>query len=197
VDTGKVVARDDDPRVAELLSQGWHVIAESWAAQLDAHAIDTRELSRLAATAGPYGGVRSAESSDVSAILALDAVTLPHYPGDVATHHEALTPVSAGLSATRRAFGVFEHERALAVTYVDLAGHRAEIDFTVVTPELRGRRLGSAVKAASVLALSAEGVRTFRTGGSAENHAILAANGRLGFVVDERWVTLAAPTTAP
>lgn len=36
-------------------------------------------------------------------------------------------------------------------------------------------------------------VTAFRTGGAAENAAILRANERLGFTVDERWLTLEAP----
>lgn len=46
----------------------------------------------------------------------------------------------------------------------------------------------------TLLALDADGVRRFRTGGSAENAAILAANTALGYVRDDEWLTLAAPT---
>lgn len=63
--------------------------------------------------------------------------------------------------------------------------------------EHRGRRglgLGSAVKAASVVALAAEGHCYFCTGGSADNAASLAANRSVGYVVDEEWLTLAGPT---
>lgn len=45
----------------------------------------------------------------------------------------------------------------------------------------------------TLLALDADGLRRFRTGGSAENAAILAANTALGYVRDEEWPSLAAP----
>ncbi len=76
------------------------------------------------------------------------------------------------------------------MTYVDVDGARAEVDVTVVTPAWRGVGLATGVKAASLLALAAEGVTAVRTGGSQDNAAILASNRTLGFVVDERWVTL-------
>jgi GNAT superfamily N-acetyltransferase len=68
-----------------------------------------------------------------------------------------------------------------------------ETDFTVVARGWRGRGLGSAVKAASVLALLADGHRRFRTGGATENGASVAAAHSLGYIVDERWLTLAPP----
>lgn len=52
---------------------------------------------------------------------------------------------------------------------------------------------GGLVAMTSVLALYAEGCSRFRTGGSAENRASIAANLSLGYVIDEEWVTLAPP----
>ncbi|WIB68909.1 hypothetical protein DEI93_07735 [Curtobacterium sp. MCBD17_035] len=74
---------------------------------------------------------------------------------------------------------------------MDIDGVEAETHFTVVHRAWRGRGLGIAVKAASVLTLAAEGVTRFRTGGSVDNVAILRANDALGYVRDEEWVTLA------
>jgi hypothetical protein len=42
----------------------------------------------------------------------------------------------------------------------------------------------------AVLALLERRVRVFRTGGAAENTAIIAVNSALGYVRDEEWVTL-------
>ncbi|GGI41925.1 hypothetical protein GCM10010988_36470 [Cnuibacter physcomitrellae] len=71
--------------------------------------------------------------------------------------------------------------------------HVVETDFTVVDAPWRGRGIGAAVKAASVLALLGEGQTRFRTGGDAGNAASLGASLALGYVVDEEWLTL-APT---
>ncbi|WFR67918.1 hypothetical protein P9139_05935 [Curtobacterium flaccumfaciens] len=76
------------------------------------------------------------------------------------------------------------------MTFVDIEGTKAETQFTVVHRAWRGQGLGIAVKAASVLALAAEGVTQFRTGGSADNLAILRANDAVGYIQDEEWVTL-------
>jgi hypothetical protein len=53
---------------------------------------------------------------------------------------------------------------------------------------------GTGLKAASVLALLDDGVESVRTGGSADNHAIMRANHAMGFTIDEHWVTLVAPS---
>ncbi|QCR42241.1 hypothetical protein C1N91_00520 [Curtobacterium sp. SGAir0471] len=79
------------------------------------------------------------------------------------------------------------------MTYVEVDGADAETDFTVVHPTQRGRGIGTALEAWSVLALQREGVRRFRTGGSADNVAIQRADAVLGYVQDEEWVTLTAP----
>lgn len=114
----------------------------------------------------------------------------------MATAHTPLPPERVAPTASRRGFGLFDAGAELAaMTFVDLDGDQAEVDFTVVARHRRGRGLATAVKAGSLLALTADGVATVRTGGSDENHAILAANAALGFEVDEHWLTLAAPTS--
>jgi len=100
----------------------------------------------------------------------------------------------------RRGYGAFDAGGALlAMTFVDLdpTGQAAETDVTVVDAAHRGRGLGAGVKAASVLALLGAGVMAFRTGGSRENAAIIAAGAALGYRIDEEWLTLEAPEDAP
>lgn len=46
------------------------------------------------------------------------------------------------------------------------------------------------MKAASLLALASQAITRFRTGGSADNEAIIRANDALGYLRDEEWVTL-------
>lgn len=189
----QVVMRATDPRRAELEAEGWVVLARSWGAQLTASTASVDTLTALVQRAYAHGHVREIEQTDIAAVLALDTATLADYPGGVATRHDPLTESRARPAPERRGFGAFAGVgRALAVNFVDLDGQRAETDFTVVAAESRGLGLGAAVKAASVLALLAEGVEVFRTGGAAENSAILATNRSLGYVIDEEWLTLAA-----
>lgn len=187
-----MVVRADDARVGVLEAAGWLVVARSWAAQLNAADVDIDALSELIRDGRVHGEVREIEKCDLGAVLDLDATTLADYPGGIATQHRPLTAATARVTAQRRGFGVFDDAgRALAVTFVDIDGNSADTDFTVVGAEHRRTGIGTAVKAASVLALVRDGVEVFRTGGAAENAAIRAANERLGYVIDEEWVTLA------
>lgn len=54
----------------------------------------------------------------------------------------------------------------------------------------RRRGVATLVKAASLLALASQAITRFRTGGSADNEAIIRANDALGYLRDEEWVTL-------
>ncbi|ARC58211.1 Acetyltransferase YpeA [Frondihabitans sp. 762G35] len=179
------------PERQELQRQGWAVVARSFGAQLDADGADQQLLSELIARIADTGRIRELRTSDVEAVLALDAATAGDYPGSIATQHQPLDASRATPSPSRRAFGALTPDGDLvAMTFVDIDGTDAETDFTVVRREWRGRGLGTAVKAASLLALLSEGVGRFRTGGSADNEAILASNSALGYVRDEEWVTL-------
>ncbi|WP_043710420.1 hypothetical protein [Leifsonia aquatica] len=192
---GLAIVRADQPRRAELEAAGWIVVARSFGAGLDHDRLDRDRLGALIAHAREHVALHELTSADVDAMLALDAATGADYPGGVATRHAPLDRTTATPGPARRAFGAVAPDGDLvAMTVVDLNGETAETDFTVVHAEWRRRGIGVAVKAASLLALDADGVRRFRTGGSAENAAILAANTALGYVRDEEWLTLAAPT---
>jgi predicted GNAT family acetyltransferase len=184
------VLRADDPQVAELLTAGRRIRARSWGSALTDP--DAAELALLASAAPSGVALRRLESTDLLAVLALDAATADDYPGDVATSHTLLTAQTAALSPTRRAFGALDTATGYlaAMTYVDIDGDSAEIDFTVVAGDRRGRGLGTALKAHALAELVTAGIRSFRTGGASENAAIRAVNTHLGFVVDEEWVTL-------
>lgn len=211
-----VVLPADAPRRVELERRGWRVVARSFGAQLDGDAVDRARLRSLVDRAGLT--VRALDDADVDAVLALDAATIGHYPGSVATRHEPFDRERATPSATRRGFGVWSGDDLVGMTFVDLlvggggaaagsdagsvagsdaaaagsaaASASAETDVTVVAVGHRGPDPAPAVKAASVLALLDAGVTRFRTGGSADNPAIIAANTALGYVRDEEWVTL-------
>jgi GNAT superfamily N-acetyltransferase len=189
------VLRDDSPEAAALLRAGWTVAARSFGARLDGDRVDRVRLRALASGRVADVTTRELGPHDVDDVLALDAQTLDGYPGSVATRHEPFDRSSATPGPTRRAWGALTSTgRLVGLTVVDLDGPTAETDVTVVHPDHRGRGLAAAVKAASVLALLDAGVLRFRTGGSADNPAIVAANATLGYVVDEGWLTLVAPT---
>ncbi|NQX35050.1 acetyltransferase [Herbiconiux sp. VKM Ac-2851] len=217
-----VTVRADAPATADLVRAGWTAVASSWAAELRVPVADeaavVARLERLVARVSPLARIRELTPADADAALALDRATLADYPGGPATRHDPLTPTTARPAAGRRAWGAFPTDAAtaaapslLAMTFtVEPAAARAsvspvdpepvdpgveavETDFTVVARGWRGRGLGSAVKAASVLALLADGHRRFRTGGATENTASLAAAHTLGYTIDERWLTLEPP----
>lgn len=187
------VMRAEDPNRAELQARGWRLVARSWAAQLNAAAVDRAHLHRLIRRVEPVGIVRELQAGDAPAVLALDRATIDDYPGGVATTHEPLSFEQATVGSQRRGFGVIGDGELMAMTFLDVDGCHAETDFTVVRQPCRGLGLGAAVKAAAVLALLDDGIGRFRTGGSADNAASLGANRSVGFVIDEEWVTLAPP----
>jgi GNAT superfamily N-acetyltransferase len=187
------VIRADSEECTELEVNGWRVVARSWGASLDAEAIDRGHLEGLIDSRGAEVEIRELTVTDSTAVLALDALTLRDYPGDIATAHQQLTTEQATCTAEHRGWGAFTPAGELvAVTFTFPRPTVTETDFTVVHPTRRGQGLGSAVKAASVLALAAEGHRHFRTGGSLENVASIAANHAVGYVLDEEWLTLTA-----
>ncbi|MFK3669200.1 acetyltransferase [Leifsonia aquatica] len=190
-----VVLRADQPQRDELEKAGWTVIARSFGARLDRADIDRHRLSTMVERVAGVATIRELTADDIPSILVLDSATSTDYPGSIATRHERLDHECATPTAARRAFGALSFAGELiGLTMVDLDGDTAETDFTVVHREWRRRGIAVALKAASLLALDAAGVRGFRTGGSADNAAIIAANAALGYVRDEEWLTLAPPT---
>lgn len=194
---GVRVLRADDPRAPALTGAGWRVLARSWAAELDLTRIDAPHLGGLVDRATGAGfTIRALREADVADVLALDAATAGDYVGGPASAHDRLTSESAAVGAGRLGFGAFAPSGELiGMTYLDVTEGRpeAEVDFTVVAGEHRGRGLATALKAFAVLELARRGLRSVRTGGSADNPASVGANARVGFVVDEHWITLAPP----
>ncbi|SDZ32123.1 hypothetical protein SAMN05216554_3256 [Herbiconiux ginsengi] len=187
------MVKADSSARSELEARGWVVIARSWGAGLTVDDASHPRLSALRDGVEPLVTVRELEPADVDAVLALDRETLDDYPGDVATAHEALTEARATPTPDHRGWGAFAHDAHLvAMTFVDIGREVVETDFTVVRRGWRGQGLGSAVKSASVLALSEQGHVRFRTGGSMDNPASIAANRAVGYERDEEWLTFVA-----
>lgn len=195
---GAAVLRDDDPCAAALAAVGWTIAHRSWGARLLEP--DLAGLAAIVDGARAQGYVlRELEPADDDAVVALDAANRGAYPGGPATAPATRTRASIAddRAAGTRWFGALRSGALVAGTAIRAGGDRAETDWTSVASAHRRRGLAEAVKAASVLAFAAEGVRVFGTGGADENTASLAMNRRLGYSVTERWVTLLPPQSSP
>jgi hypothetical protein len=193
--TAKVL-RVDDPDVRSLLTGGWRVVGESWGARLRlGEPPDLAPFERPVRRAGRIAEVRELRAAEAAAIATLEADTHADFPVTPATPHRLrdAAATAALLRAGFRAFGALREGRLLAVTIVRAEGESAETDVTAVARDARRQGLAAGVKAVSVLALAAEGVRTFGTGGAAVNAGSLAMNRALGYIVEERWLSLAPP----
>jgi GNAT superfamily N-acetyltransferase len=184
------VVREDDPRCAELEAAGYRVVGESWGARL--RLSDPPELSVIedavvrAEAAGIAVRELCAEFSDE--LFSLEYQNHADYPFTPAT---APKPRDAdairGLWDGNRIFGALDGDLLVAATVISQTADRGETQFTSVLSAYRGKGLGKAVKAASILALAEDGVRLFGTGGAAVNEASLGANRALGYTIEERW----------
>jgi GNAT superfamily N-acetyltransferase len=181
------VVRADDPRCAVLEAAGYTVVGESWAARL--RDPDPARLERAVRRAA--GVVRELEPSYAEALHELETANEADYPYTPATHRVVGSVETVReLWSTGRVFGALDGDRLVAATHI---GPDGETGFTSVRDGYRGRGLGQAVKAASILALLAEGITVFGTGGAAANDASLGANLALGYIIDERWRSYSPP----
>lgn len=182
--------------MSALLADGARVVSESWGArlelpeggELDAALDRLRALVARAVEAGLV--VRELESA--AELLDLESATRGDYPDGPATPRPSDEDVDRVLREGR-VFGAYDGELLVGATAIERLPDRAETAFTSVRAGQRGRGVASAVKAASVIALAAEGVRTFGTGGAGSNAASLGMNRAVGYRITERWVTLTAP----
>ncbi|MEV8377133.1 hypothetical protein AB0P21_30610 [Kribbella sp. NPDC056861] len=182
------IVRDDDPRCSELEAAGYRIVGESWGARLrdpDPALLEHAVLRAAGVT------VRELDRGYAAQWHALEKANEKDYPYTPATHH-VVPPVEelAEQWTTGRVFGALDGERLVGATVISLAG---ETGFTSVLDGYRGRGIGQAVKAASILALYADGVRVFGTGGAGLNEASIGANVALGYVIEERWRSYAPP----
>jgi GNAT superfamily N-acetyltransferase len=191
------VLRAEDPRCRKLESRGYVVAGESWGARLRlAEPPDlARQMTLVARVRASGVTVRELGREHADALHVLEQANHADYPVTPATTHPLLDrDATRDLWTTgRRVFGALCDDRLVAATVVERDHSSAETLFTSVLSEYRGRGIGAAVKAASVLALAAEGVRTFGTGGSGANEASLAANRAVGYSVEERWRSYRRP----
>jgi GNAT superfamily N-acetyltransferase len=184
------VVREDDPRCAELEAAGYRVVGESWGARLRLSEPPDLSVMREAVARAQALGIAVRElSPDFSdELFSLEYQNHADYPFTPATAQK-LRDADAirGLWDGYRIFGALDGALLVAATVISQATDRGETQFTSVLSAYRGKGLGKAVKAASILALAEDGVRLFGTGGAAVNEASLGANRTLGYTIEERW----------
>jgi GNAT superfamily N-acetyltransferase len=188
------IVRDDDPRIASLEAAGYQLVGESWAARL--RNPDPEQLASAVLRASAAGlVVRELDPSEAGAMFELESANEKDYPYTPATHHVVgdLARIEALWTDGGRVFGAFDGSKLVAATVMIAKPDRAETMFTSVLRAYRGRGIGQAVKAASILAFLAGGFEVFGTGGAGVNEASLGANRALGYVLEERWRSYAPP----
>jgi len=162
-----VVVRDDDPRAAELQRDGYCVVATSWGARLelgdgfDESAYRARvELARAAGY-----DIAELDSGWADALYRLESAAAGDYPVTPATPAPEVTPEGerALWADGWRIFGATNAGELVGVTIITQHDRRADTERTVVAAAHRGCGVAGALKAASILAVAAEGARTFMT----------------------------------
>ena len=142
----------------------------------------------------------AAGSADATDIVALERHTTPDYPYTPATAHHAptLDEVHDWPRRGLRAFGARASDDRLVAVSVGGESYEhgerfGDHEFVSVERDSRGRGIAKGLVAAWVLALVDGGVRTFATGGVAQNSGSLGMVRALGFAVEERWLSLQRP----
>jgi GNAT superfamily N-acetyltransferase len=189
------IVRDDDPRRAVLEQAGYTLVGESWGARLRDPDRELLESAVLRAAAAGLT-VRELGPEYAQALWERETTNAADYPYTPATAHTArdLAGTQNLWLEGRRVFGALDGERLVGATVIQAVEDRAETAFTSVLPECRGKGIGQAVKAASILALLADGCTLFGTGGAGLNAASLGANEALGYTITERWRSYRPPT---
>jgi GNAT superfamily N-acetyltransferase len=192
-----VVLREDDPRRADMESRGYTVVGQSWGARLELADAPDLSFFREAVSKAERAGISVSELPlTVSAELYdLERANTADYPYTPATSHDLLDA-----EATRdlwnngfRVFGARHGHLLVGATVIAREENHAETRFTSVLASHRGRGIGAAVKAASVIACAKDGARMFGTGGAAANEASLGVNQSLGYRITEHWYSYQAP----
>ncbi|TFD52235.1 GNAT family N-acetyltransferase [Cryobacterium frigoriphilum] len=129
------------------------------------------------------------------ALFELERTNNANYPFTPATSQELMDreAICALWSRGLRVFGAHDGDQLVGATVIGQRGGHAETEFTSVLAGHRGRGIGAAVKAASVIACAQSGARVCGTGGAAVNDASLGVNRALGYEITERWYSCQPP----
>lgn len=185
------IVRAEDPRVADLEAAGYRLVGESWGARL--RLPEAPDLTRLeqsvdrAEASGITIQELSAEYAD--ALYGLELANNADYPFTPATFQEPPERESIrGLwDSGKRIFGALDGGVLVAVVVGQVVEGTGDNDFASVLSTHRGRGIGAAVAAASIVAFAKEGVRVFAAGGAAVNASSLGLVRSMGFQVEEQW----------
>lgn len=192
-----VVLQDSDPRRAELEARGYTIVGQSWGARLRlADAPDLAIFHRAVARAQTVGIVIGELFVDAADdLFDLERANNADYPFTPATSQELmdLHAIRALWDRGLRAFGAWDGTQLVGATVIGQRVAYAETEFTSVLATHRGRGIGAAVKASSVIACAESGARVFGTGGAAVNDASLGVNRALGYDITERWYSYQPP----
>lgn len=185
------IIRADDPRVDDLEADGYRLVGESWGARL--RFTESPDLTKL------EQAVHRAEVSDITilelsanyatALYELELANNADYPFTPATFQAPpkREAISNLWESGKRIFGALDGDVLVAVVVGQVVDDTGNNDFASVLGTHRGRGLGTAVAAASIVAFAKEGVRVFTAGGAAVNAASLGLVRSLGFQVEEQW----------
>ena len=185
------IVRAEDPRVDDLEADGYRLVGESWGARL--RFTESPDLTKLeqAVHRAEVSGITILElSADyATALYELELANNADYPFTPATfqappEREAICNL---WESGKRIFGALDGDVLVAVVVGQVVDDTGNNDFASVLGTDRGRGLGTAVAAASIIAFATEGVRVFTAGGAAVNTASLGLVRSLGFQVEEQW----------
>ena len=185
------IIQAEDPRVADLEASGYRLVGESWGARLRlAEPPDLTKIERAVAKADVSGiTIRELSVDYAGAVSELELANNADYPFTPATFQPPPERESIrGLwDSGKRVFGALDGDILVAVVVGQVVDGTGDNDFASVLSTHRGRGLGAAVAAASIVAFAKEGVRVFTAGGAAVNAASLGLVRSIGFHVEEQW----------
>lgn len=186
-----VIVRDDDPRCAELEADGYLIVGRSWGARLLLQEPpELSSLQRMVASVEASGVViRELDASFANALFELESANNADYPFTPATFQpppDMMTIENYWVSG-KRIFGATVDDHLVGVVVGTVNNGVGDNEFASVLKEYRKTGIGAAISAASILAFSEDGIRTFTAGGAGQNDASLGLVRSVGFIVEEQW----------
>lgn len=185
------IVRAEDPHVGDLEAAGYRLVGESWGARLRLPAVpDLSAVERAVSRAEESGIViRELTPDDADALYDLELANNADYPFTPATFQAPpeRESIRSLWESGKRVFGALDGGVLVAAAVGQVVDGIGDNDFASVLRTHRGRGLGTAVAAASIIAFANDGIRVFAAGGAGVNAASLGLVQSLGFQVEEQW----------